>query len=44
MFWLTLEEITVRFDEFTLDVLKALFLWLTRNDDFDEVIFNQKID
>lgn len=29
--WLTLAEITARCDEFTADSLKALSLWLTRN-------------
>ncbi|AKH62036.1 MULTISPECIES: NUDIX hydrolase YfcD [Photorhabdus] len=42
--WLTPEEITARCDEFTPDSLKALSLWLTRNNDFDEVIFNKKTD
>lgn len=31
--WLTPEEITARCDEFTPDSLKALSLWLTRNND-----------
>ncbi|MGV7960662.1 NUDIX hydrolase YfcD [Photorhabdus tasmaniensis] len=42
--WLIPEEITARCDEFTPDSLKALSLWLTRNNDFDEVIFNKKTD
>ncbi|WP_036772193.1 NUDIX hydrolase YfcD [Photorhabdus australis] len=42
--WMTPEEITIRCDEFTPDSLKALSLWLTRNNDFDEVIMNKKID
>ncbi|NRN16379.1 MULTISPECIES: NUDIX hydrolase YfcD [Serratia] len=33
--WLTPEEITVRCDEFTPDSLKALSLWLTRNNEQD---------
>ncbi len=31
--WLTPEEITARCDEFTPDLLKALSLWLTRNNE-----------
>jgi hypothetical protein len=31
--WLTPEEITARCDEFTPDSLKALSLWLTRNNE-----------
>lgn len=33
--WLTPEEITARCDEFTPDSLKALSLWLTRNNERD---------
>jgi 8-oxo-dGTP pyrophosphatase MutT (NUDIX family) len=33
--WLTPEEITARCDEFTPDSLKALSLWLTRNNEQD---------
>jgi len=33
--WLTPEEITARGDEFTPDSLKALSLWLTRNNEQD---------
>ncbi|KFK93276.1 MULTISPECIES: NUDIX hydrolase YfcD [unclassified Serratia (in: enterobacteria)] len=33
--WMTPEEITARCDEFTPDSLKALSLWLTRNNDQD---------
>ncbi|WP_118986368.1 NUDIX hydrolase YfcD [Photorhabdus sp. CRCIA-P01] len=40
--WLTPEEITARCDEFTPDSLKALSLWLTRNNDFDEIIVYKK--
>jgi len=34
--WLTPEEITARCDEFTPDSLKALSLWLTRNNESDK--------
>ncbi|BCQ46091.1 hypothetical protein ERHA55_36180 [Erwinia rhapontici] len=33
IFWMTPEEITARCDEFTADSLKALSLWLTRNNE-----------
>ncbi|CAH0237851.1 NUDIX hydrolase YfcD [Erwinia aphidicola] len=33
IFWMTPEEITARCDEFTNDSLKALSLWLTRNNE-----------
>ena len=33
VFWMTPEEITARCDEFTADSLKALSLWLTRNNE-----------
>ncbi|WP_241608736.1 NUDIX hydrolase YfcD [Rosenbergiella australiborealis] len=33
VFWMTPEEITARCDEFTDDSLKALSLWLSRNND-----------
>ncbi|QGX91849.1 NUDIX hydrolase YfcD [Tatumella sp. TA1] len=33
VFWMTPEEITARCDEFTDDSLKALALWLTRNNE-----------
>lgn len=36
--WLTPTEITARCDEFTPDSLKALSLWLTRNNDFTKGI------
>lgn len=38
VFWLTPEEITARCDEFTPDSLKALSLWLTRNNEFSKAI------
>ncbi|ETS33592.1 NUDIX hydrolase [Photorhabdus temperata] len=41
--WLTPAEITARCDEFTPDSLKALSLWLTRNNDFDAVILSNKL-
>ncbi|MQL47593.1 NUDIX hydrolase YfcD [Photorhabdus khanii] len=41
--WLIPEEITARCDEFTPDSLKALSLWLTRNNDFDAVILSNKL-
>lgn len=36
--WLTPDEISARCDEFTPDSLKALSLWLTRNNQFDKAI------
>jgi 8-oxo-dGTP pyrophosphatase MutT (NUDIX family) len=36
--WLTPKEITARCDEFTPDSLKALSLWLTRNNEADKAI------
>lgn len=36
--WLTPEEISARCDEFTPDSLKALSLWLTRNNETDKAI------
>ncbi|ELX8379639.1 NUDIX hydrolase YfcD [Providencia vermicola] len=36
--WLTPDEISARCDEFTPDSLKALSLWLTRNNEFDKAI------
>ncbi len=36
--WLTPQEISARCDEFTPDSLKALSLWLTRNNDFEKSI------
>lgn len=33
--WMVPEEITARCDEFTPDSLKALSLWLTRNNEQD---------
>lgn len=36
--WLTPDEISARCDEFTPDSLKALSLWLTRNNKFDKAI------
>lgn len=36
--WLTPDEISARCDEFTPDSLKALSLWLTRNNESDKAI------
>ncbi|EKT55628.1 NUDIX hydrolase YfcD [Providencia sneebia] len=36
--WLTPDEISARCDEFTPDSLKALSLWLTRNNETDKTI------
>ncbi|EMG9576776.1 NUDIX hydrolase YfcD [Providencia stuartii] len=36
--WLTPAEISARCDEFTSDSLKALSLWLTRNNEFEKAI------
>ncbi|EMS1064551.1 NUDIX hydrolase YfcD [Providencia stuartii] len=36
--WLTPAEISARCDEFTPDSLKALSLWLTRNNEFEKAI------
>lgn len=37
VYWLTVDEIKTRVDEFTPDSLKALDLWLTRNPEYIEV-------